>query len=255
MKQSIEIMKDNIVNILLHNKPSIYLYGSIVLEDFKLGWSDIDILCLTEKTITDEQAKQLVNLRQTLLDQYKNNLYFRSFEGGFIKLDAFINDIPDTVVYWGTSGERITNKHNFGPFSMIELIENGYLLYGDDVRNKFSYPKNDDIMKAVINHYNIIRKHAVTTNRSLYSAGWLLDIARCIFTLRTGKVISKTKAGEWALDNNLVPDMDIMKKIIMIRKEPNKYKNNDEVMEWSQTLGEYIQRFADVLEKEIACAK
>jgi len=255
MKQSIEILKARIVNILLNNKPSIYLYGSIVLEDFKLGWSDIDILCLTEKIITYEQANQLVNLRQKLLDEYKNNLYFHSFEGAFITLDAFINDISDTVVYWGTSGQRITNKHKFDPFSMIELIENGYLLYGDDVRNKFSYPTNDDIKKAVISHYETIRKYAVTTNRSLYSAGWLLDIARCIFTLRTGKVIAKTEAGEWALDNNLVPDIEIMKRVINIRKEPNEYKYDNETMKWSETLGKYIQRFADVLEKEIVHAK
>lgn len=249
MKQSIEIMKNRIVKILLQNKPSIYLYGSIVLEDFKLGWSDIDILCLTEKTITNEQANQLVNLRQELLDEYNDNLYFRSFEGSFLTLNAFINDIPDTVVYWGTSGQRIANKHIFDSFSMIELKEHGHLLYGDDVRNKFSAPSNDDIKEAVIRHYNTIRKYAVTTDRSLYSAGWLLDIARCIFTLRTGKVIAKTKAGKWALDNNLVPDVEIMEKVINIRKEPNKY--DDEIMKWTETLGKYIQNFADVLEKEI----
>jgi hypothetical protein len=138
---------------------------------------------------------------------------------------------------------------------MIELIETGELLYGDDVRDRFSYPTNEDIRRAIISHYNAIRKYAVTTNRSLYSAGWLLDISRCIYTLRTGKVIAKTKAGEWALDNNLVPDVDIMKKVINIRKEPNKYKNDNEIMKWTESIGEYIQRFADVLEKEIVYAK
>lgn len=81
MEQSIEIVKNHIVSILSNNKPSIYLYDSIVLDDFKMGWSDIDILCLTETKISDEQAKQLLNLRQELLSEYRNNLYFRSFEG------------------------------------------------------------------------------------------------------------------------------------------------------------------------------
>lgn len=255
MNQSIEIMKNRIVNILFSNKPSIYLYGSIVLEDFKLGWSDIDILCLTKTKITDVQSNQLLNLRQELLCEYKNNLYFRLFEGGFLSLDSFIKDIPDTIVYWGTSGQRITDKYYFDPFSMIELIENGYLLYGDEVREKFSHPTREDIIKAVINHYEVIRKYAVTTNRSLYSLGWLLDIARCIYTLRTGKIIAKTKAGKWALDNNLVPDADIMEKVVNIREEPCKYKEDNEIMEWSETLGGYVQRFADVLEQEILVTK
>ncbi|MEA4960817.1 aminoglycoside adenylyltransferase domain-containing protein [Lutispora sp.] len=255
MNQSIEIMTNRIVNILGDNKPSIYLFGSIVLKDFKLGWSDIDILCLTKSEITDVQADLLLNLRQVLLSEYDNNLYFRSFEGGFLSLDQFINKIPDTVIYWGTSGQRITDKYHLDPFSMIELMEKGYLLYGDEVRDKFSYPTKENILKAVVNHYEAIRKYAVTTDRSLYSAGWLLDIARCIYTLRTGRIIAKTKAGKWALDNNLVPDVDIMEKVISIREEPNKYKNNNEIMEWLETLGKYIQKFADVLENEILIAK
>ena len=255
MKQSIEIMKNRIVNILLNNNPSIYLYGSIVLEDFQIGWSDIDILCLTETKISDTQAKQLLNLRQELLNEYRNNLYFRSFEGGFLTLEAFINDIPDTVVYWGTSGQRITDKHYFDPFSMIELIEHGNLLYGNEVRDRFIYPAKEEIIEAVSKHYETIRKFAVVTEKNLYSAGWFLDIARCIYTLKTGKIISKTKAGKWALDNNLIPDIDIMEKVIKIREEPNRYKNDNEVMKWLETLGNYVQRFADVLEKEISLAK
>lgn len=171
MDRSIQIMKNRIVNILTANKPSIYLYGSIVLEDFKLGWSDIDILCLTEEKISNEQANQLVNLRQDLLKEYANNLYFCSFEGGFATLDNFINHIPDTTVYWGTSGQRITNSHGIDPFSMIELLENGYLLYGDDIRYKFSYPTEDDIREAVISHYEIIRRYAVSTKEACIQQG------------------------------------------------------------------------------------
>jgi len=82
-----------------------------------------------------------------------------------------------------------------------------------------------------------------------------LDIARCIYTLRTGKIISKTKAGEWALGNNLISDIHIMEKVISIRKEPERYRDNDETLKWLENLGQYIQKFADVLEKEIAVAK
>ena len=67
LQKAIDIMKLNIVNILEPNTPSIYIYGSYVLNDFKLGWSDIDILVLTESQITEEQAKSLVGLRQAML--------------------------------------------------------------------------------------------------------------------------------------------------------------------------------------------
>lgn len=128
-------------------------------------------------------------------------------------------------------------------------------LYGNEIRGNLAFPSTEDIIQAVIKHYDTIRNFAIKTDRSLYSAGWLLDIARCIYTLRTGKIISKTAAGKWALNNNLIPDVSIIEKAIMIREEPIKYKDDIEIIDWLESLGEYIQRFADVLEKEISIAK
>ena len=93
-------------------------YGSSVLNDFRLGWSDIDILVLTDKQITEEQAQKLVGLRQALLEKEPGNPYYRSFEGGMLTLDAFLTGKADRVVYWGTSGERITDTYMFDSFGI-----------------------------------------------------------------------------------------------------------------------------------------
>lgn len=113
-----------------------YLYGSCTMDDYKPGWSDIDILVLTRTQISDEQARQLVSLRQSLLEEEPDDPYYRGFEGGMLMLDAFVNHTADRVVYRGTSGQRLT------------------------------------------------------------------DISRGLYTLRTGKIIAKTAAGEWALREN-----------------------------------------------------
>lgn len=72
-----------------------------------------------------------------------------------------------------------------------------------------------------------------------------------LLTLRTSKIIAKTKAGEWALKEGLVPDAHVMEKVISIRNNPYKYKSEESVLQWCETLGKYIQNFADVLEKEL----
>lgn len=128
MKNAINNMVNRIVSIIGDCKPSIYLYGSVVLDDFKMGWSDIDILVLTGERITEPQANELVGLRESMLVGEPNNPYYRSFEGGMLTLDAFVSGKKDTVVYWGTSGERITDKYHFDSFSMTELLESGRLL-------------------------------------------------------------------------------------------------------------------------------
>ena len=240
-----------ISGILTDCSPSIYLYGSSVLNDFRLGWSDIDILVLTEKTISEEQAELLVNLRQAMLEKEPDNLYYRSFEGGMLTLDSFLSKTPDRVVYWGTSGERIADGYSLDSFGMAELVESSVLLYGKDIRENLKYPKFSELYADVKRHYETIRKYARSTGRSYYSFGWLLDIARCIYTLRTGKIIAKTEAAEGALENDLCPDRDALITALEVRRNPLKYKEDRAMLDYAETLGKKVQRFADVLEKEM----
>lgn len=251
LQKTIEIMTRRIVDILHPCDPSIYLYGSIALGDFKLGWSDIDILVLTREPISEAQANQLVHLRQIMLAEEPGNPYYRAFEGGMLTFSAFLSGEKDRVVYWGTSGERITTRYGFDSFSMSELLDSGILLYGADVRKQLSHPTYGNLKADVRRHYETIRQYAHNTGRDLYSYGWLLDISRCIYTLRTGKIIAKTAAGKWALQENLCPCADALARAVEVREEPNRYTANAETFDYAETLGISIQRFADVLEKEL----
>jgi hypothetical protein len=73
-----------------------------------------------------------------------------------------------------------------------------------------------------------------------------LDIARGIYTLRTGKIITKTAAGEWALENDLCSDRYALQKAVEIRNEPLKFSQEDRRVD-----NEVICRFADVLEDSL----
>ena len=255
MQRAIDKMVREISSILSDVKPSIYLYGSSVLEDFKLGWSDIDFLVLTDSQMSEGQAQSLVGLRQAMLADEPGNLYYRSFEGGMLTLDAFLSGASDRVVYWGTSGERVTDRYVFDSFCMAELVESSVLLYGKDIRKELKYPTFHELYADVKRHYETIRKYAQSTGRSFYSFGWMLDIARCIYTLRTGKIIAKTKAAEWALENNLCSDLYALTTALNVRRNPLKYRDDKETLDYAETLGEAVQRFADVLEKELIASK
>jgi len=242
LNKAIKTMTGKIVSILADNKLTIYLFGSVVLDDFKLGWSDIDIIVLTEREISEQQADTLVGLRQAMLEYYPDNLYFRLFEGGMLSADAFLTSKNERMVYWGTSGQRITDGYKMDSFGMAELLDNGILAYGEDIRNRMTYPTYAQMRDDIAYHVRTAREYGT-------SVGWLLDIARGIYTLRTRKIIAKTAAGEWALENNLCPDMDAMQKAVRIRKEPAKYSRDDRSVD-----NAVIQRFADVLDNELNVA-
>ena len=57
MKQAIQVMTREILQILDGQEPSLYLFGSVTMDDFHLGWSDIDFLCLTKRPISPAQRE------------------------------------------------------------------------------------------------------------------------------------------------------------------------------------------------------
>ncbi len=257
---AINAMVQKICQILADNEPTIYLYGSCALDDFRLGWSDIDMLVLTRRPLTEAQAAHLVGLRQTMLSQEQRNSYYRSMEGGILPLDALVRGDPDRgtptpVVYWGTSGERITDRYVLDSFGRMQLLDSGILLHGEDVRQALARPTFHELYTDVRRHYETIRQYCTHTGRSLYSFGWLLDTARCIYTLRTGAIIAKTAAAEWALENDLCPDPAVLSYALTVRRAPQRYKDDQAVMDYAETLAGPIQRFADVLEQELTEAQ
>lgn len=250
-RQSIDRMADAIAAILSPCAPSIYLYGSATLGDFRPGWSDIDILCLTQTEIAGEQAEKLVGLRQAMLLDEPENRDYRAFEGGMLSLGAFLNRTPDRVVYWGTGGQRITDAYAFDSFCMTELLTCGVLLRGADVRGRMAMPGYDDLRADVARVLRIIRERVRATERNFYAFDWLLTIARCLYTLRTGRVIAKTAAGEWVLAEGLCPAPDALSRAVAVRKDAIRCRSQEEVFDEAERLGPQIQRFADVLEEEL----
>ena len=250
IKRSTEEMANRICSILYNCSPSVYIYGSVALNDFRSGWSDIDILVLTQKQISEDQAQELVSLRQSMTEEDPDNPYYGIYEGGMLSLSAFIQHRKDRVVYWGSSGEYVTDTFHFDSFCMMQLIDNGILYAGEDIRRSLEYPTYKDLRTDVQQVLNTVRWYASKTGRSLHSFGWLLDISRCIYTLRTGKIAAKTFAGEWAFRNNLCPSPKCLQTAIMLRHTPALLKKDQKLLDYAATLGDEIQAYADVLEKE-----
>ena len=248
---AINRMVQAISEILSDAVPSIYIYGSAAVDDFRLGWSDIDLFVLTEKAISEGQAKRLLHLRQDLQNENPGNPYYRLFEGGMLSADMFFENHSGRAVYWGTRGERICEKYDLDAFGRMQLFQNSVHLYGKDVRDQIKSPEFSELFEGVKRHHETIRDYAHTTGRSLYTFGWMLDIARCVYTLRTGEIISKTKAAEWAIENHLCPDEDALLFALDVRKNPPEKKKDQKVFDFAETMAGAIHRFNDVLGVEI----
>ena len=251
MEDAIRRMTREIDAALDHGLSSLWLYGSAVQDDFRLGWSDIDFIAFADAPLTEAQAYRLLTLRQDLSARCPDDPFYRCFEGVILNKEEYLAGQYTRLVYWGTSGQRITDRFRLDPFARFELARYGRLVYGAKA-NPFPEPTRTELAEAVRRHYEAIRQCAVRTDERLYSCGWLLDMARCVHTLRYGDVIAKTRAGEWALAEHLFPDEEALQRTLMIRRDPLRYKDRPEIKAWLSALGPTVQRYADVLERELA---
>ncbi|MBR3298660.1 MAG: GNAT family N-acetyltransferase [Clostridia bacterium] len=251
MDPSVKIMAAEIASRLGGGLHSLWLYGSVTMGDFRLGWSDIDFIAFSNGEITEEAAQNLLMLRQELKEREPENPYYRLFEGVIVNIGEYRCGEYKRLVYWGTSGQRITDNCEIDPFARYELAKYGKCVFGSADRSLFTLPDYAELASAVRRHYEGIREYAHVTDERLYSCGWLLDISRCIYTLKTGDVIAKTQAGEWALENCVFDDAAPLEKTLGIRKNPLAYKDDERVKAWLASLGGTVQSYADALEREL----
>ncbi len=247
---AINTMAVSIQRILQDAEPSIYLYGSVTAEDYCPGWSDIDLLVLTQSPISETQADMLLHLRQTLAARDPDTPHYRLFEGGMLDLGSFLTGEETRAVYWGTTGERIRPTHALSPFDRASLLQTGQLLLGKDVRRHLEMPDMPEIVSAIRRHLEAIRVHG-KGERSLYAYGWLLDIARGLYTLVEGRMSTKTAAAQWALDQKVCPCPADLSMALTVRRNPALCRD-EHVLNYALTLSQSIQLFADVLEKALS---
>ena len=249
LRLAINTMAVSIDRILAPNLPSIYLYGSVTADDYHHGWSDIDLLVLTADPITPTQADHLLHLRQTLCSRDPDTPHYRLFEGGMLDLGSFLEDEETNVVYWGTTGERIKTTHDFSALDRASLLQTGQLLLGRDVRRHIDMPDFQEILTATEKQLTSIEAHGAG-GRSIYAYGWLLDAARCMYTLVNGRLTTKTEAAQWALDQRLCPCPAELSMALTVRRQPELI-HDASVLDYAEGLTNAIQTYAALVRKAL----
>lgn len=246
-----DLVYDQVIRILPEQAMTVYLGGSLAAGAFAPGWSDIDLLFIKDGAITADEAADLVHLKGLLSILYPGNRYIRLYEGAFVSKGAFLGDGKGTMVYWGGSRERITHYYHPDAFSRLDLLDNARLLMGRDLRPSVIRPSHEEIYHGVYGCYRNIRRFASRVAPTLASAGFMLDLARGLYTLQYDRLISKTDAGRWALEQGFCPEPQVMEKILEIRANADIYKEDRAVCHWMGLLGPHIQAMADVLETHL----
>lgn len=186
----------------------LYITGSMALRDFQPTKSDVDflVLCDTLPTKTQLGAVRMIH------KQMKKAFPLSNLSGSYITLKTIGSTTPaEEIVLHYDRGLFKYGRFEMGIISLMELKANAITVFGplpqhlpiqvDEKRLKDFILRNLDSYwnKWIRDHHHIFRKKLLLILFPRMTEWSVLGMARQIYTLQCGEIISKTKAGEFAL--------------------------------------------------------
>ncbi|ADL52703.1 hypothetical protein [Clostridium cellulovorans] len=189
---TLETFSKDINNIFNKNLKSLYVYGSAIYDDLHVGYSDLDFFAVVSNQINEDDFYSLKDYRHRI--KKSSSPYFSMLEGEFISFINLKNTFKGNTICWGGSGEKLDDKYQLSGFSLKGLIDNGFLVFGEDIRKQFSYPNDEIFLSQIDNLIKTIRKYAVEPSEDIHSIDWLFLICQSIYWIETKNITCKTKA-------------------------------------------------------------
>ena len=212
----------------------IDLTGSIALDDFYPQKSDVDFLVLTTELPTQQQIDQLTQLHHSIQKAYPkpvlNGVYLTRHH-----LQA--NNLASTPVIHVQDGKLSNGGFDMGPITLYELKTVAQTIMGIPVQQlpiDIDRPHINEFMHRNINSYwqSWLHRHASLANRKgllILFPGlteWgILGVARQLYTLQRGAIVSKKAAGIAYLDEVPIRYRPILEEAIQTRMHTPSWAN------------------------------
>ena len=198
VEQSKRILQDNLVGV--------YLHGSLVMGCFNPQKSDIDLIIVIDKPISDSvkrayldmvvqfnalAPKKGIEMSIVLREVCKPFVYPTPFELHFSAgyLDWYKDD-PDDYIREMNGTDKDLAAH----FTIIN--KRGRCLYGAPIKDVFAEVPSSDYMDSI--WFDVEGAAEEITEYPMYLT---LNLARVLAYKKEGLVLSKKEGGDWALEH------------------------------------------------------
>ncbi|MEH7126136.1 nucleotidyltransferase domain-containing protein [Bacillus sp. JJ1773] len=210
----------------------IYLHGSIALNSYKNGSSDIDFIAIVNRHFTEEEVKILSKIHRELINKYKNTI----MDGCYLLWEDIGKKKTETkkclYVYEGKVGR---SNHVINPITWWILREKGISIIGPEITSFHFEVDKSDLVDYVLKNMNTYWLNRLKTierfNRIVHllpnklvdwEVQWsITGVLRQFYTLREHKIISKVDACNYAIKYMPESLHNIVKESISIREGLN----------------------------------
>jgi len=187
-----------IQKIIGHKLKSVMLFGSVALDDFCPGWSDIDVCVILNQSISEQEGKSIGKIHDMMRDRYtrqrmSNWQSGQGIEGFYVPVE--ITEDESITRYCYTAGGT-TRKweigHPISSFDRFLLAHLCHTIHGPPVSvappgwSALVAQANRDLIK--------IRQDAKFSQSCIWMCGVLHWFARSLVFWRDGRMMSKSDA-------------------------------------------------------------
>lgn len=228
----VELFTSEICNMEPGFVDGIYLTGSLTMNDFYPGKSDIDFLVLC-RTLPD---RQIAGRIERVHKAVERRCAGPGLSGSYLATGSLSAADPESIKTLSYhAGSVQYQPFDMAPVALAELKWNAFTIFGraagtlpvDTVEKQV-----DDFLHRNIHSYwkKWIQRHAAVFNRKILLflfprlTEWaVLGVARQIYTLQTGKITSKKAAGFYCMA--FLPDRfhPVVREAIAIREDDRSY--------------------------------
>ena len=188
--------RDDLSALLGENLVAVYVMGSLFMGDFAEASSDVDFLVVTVHPPTQEGVEQLARLHMRLggISPWGARL-----EGAYAAESALHPwGIAGTVVAIEPGGPLCEGPSDYSADNMLALRDHSMTLYGLPATQVVPLVDRATLEEGLRAYLDDLLERARSPAPGLgEAASWLLNIARCLFGLQTGRPCTKTEAAQW----------------------------------------------------------
>lgn len=235
LPENIEIVVNDYINNFNAKLPdlmeSFYLVGSIALNDYHEGKSDIDFVCIINRDVTYDETKLIGEIHKEISSKYPKKV----LEGSYVTSQQIGKSDIGPVLYFDGKNVRHDDKSgNAGIVTWFMLKKYGITIIGKSPEHYIPYIDVDDLISYV--HFNAntywakwtemaSKRLSVDSVLTLFEqkVEWgVLGISRLYYTMHEEDIVSKYGAGKYALGRVPLDFEMILKEALRIRKGESK---------------------------------
>lgn len=206
MEELLKDFVDKSKEILKYNLLGIYLHGSAVMGCFNPDKSDLDLIIVVNKSMSDSQKREYMDMVVELnakgpakgiemsivtRNACKHFNYPTTFELHFsVKHLDWYKSNPENYI----QQMKGTDKDLAAHFTIIK--NRGKCLYGESIDNAFAEVPKDDYLDSI--YEDIADAKDDIVEDTMYIT---LNLVRVLGYIRDGVILSKKEGGEWAKQN------------------------------------------------------